>query len=95
MFEGKIVYWFCPKCSKSTVMDASRKRIPIFCTDCGTKMVLWTLTCQCGALIPPAFFGNEKPQDNFCRSCGRPTAELAKQKAVDIKVKLLSPTRKD
>lgn len=61
----------CPKCQRPQIYLS----LPIgtsFCSECGTPMVKWTLTCECGKLISP----DKSPYNSHCEHCGKPTTKL-------------------
>lgn len=87
----KAEYRFCPNCwEKDSIYSFTPT--PSFCSNCGTKMVDWTLTCECGANIRPSFWdtgflGFRLALQKHCPDCGRPTAKLAKQEAKQLRKK--------
>lgn len=80
----KAEFRFCPKCWEWEGVY-SFTPTPSYCSNCGTEMMDWTLTCECGKPIPPAFrdagLGFKFPLNKYCPNCGNPTAKLTKQEA--------------
>ena len=76
---------FCPKCYEHDSFTDTQ-----FCTHCGTKMIEWNLTCECGEEIRPIFIDYRPlwirtPLHKHCPKCGRRTDKILKQEVRRLK----------
>ena len=76
---------FCLKCYDYDYSTGSQ-----FCSSCGTKMIEWNLTCECGEEIRPIFIDYRPlwirtPLHKHCPKCGRRTDKILKQEVRRLK----------